>query len=131
MSLPLKLHPLPNMAKGSMVSICFLLFKGAAIHVLTVHPSQGQLGQASELISQSVVPKGRADLSTVIAFVNKNILPAPQDLSAKAKDFAWFALRPITGAHVRANFGCRVVVAIAEELGHFAHLCCRYRSWWS
>ncbi len=98
-----------------MVSVCFLLLQGAAIHVLTVRPSQGQLGQASELISQSVVPKGRADLSTVIAFVNKNILPASQDLSAKAKDFAWFALRPVSGAHVRANCDCRVVIATLQR----------------
>ncbi len=49
-----------------------------------------------------MVPRGRADLSTVIAFVNKNIYPSAQDPSAKARDFAWFALRPVSGAHVRA-----------------------------
>jgi hypothetical protein len=62
---------------------------------------QIQLSQARELISQLLVPRGRADLTTVITFVNRNILPLPQDPSSKPKDFAWFALRPESGAHVR------------------------------
>jgi hypothetical protein len=96
-SLPLKLHPIPSMAKGSLVSFYQCVFH---VHFLTVVRSQMQLSQASALISESLIPRGRADLSTVIAFVNRNILPTPQDTPTKAKDFAWFALRPLSGAHV-------------------------------
>jgi hypothetical protein len=100
-SLPIKLHPLPNSAKGSLVSMFFTFLEAICFLLCNRFPCQVQLSQATELISQSLVPRGRADLSTVIAFVNKNIYPPAQDLSAKARDFAWFALRPVSGAHVR------------------------------
>jgi hypothetical protein len=80
------------MAKGSLVSFYQCVFH---VHFLTNVRSQMQLSQASALVSESLILRGRADLSTVIAFVNRNILPTPQ-----AKDFAWFALRPLSGAHV-------------------------------
>lgn len=108
-SLPLKLHPLPNSAKGSLVSIDYSSFEALCFLRFNRLPCQVQLSQATELISQSLVPRGRADLSTVIAFVNKNIYPSAQDPSAKAKDFAWFALRPVSGAHVRAVCNCCIV----------------------
>ena len=43
---------------------------------------------------------GRCDLSTVIDFVSRRIPRREQDTFAEAKDFAWFALRPVSGAHV-------------------------------
>jgi hypothetical protein len=66
-------------------------------------------------VPQSLVPRGRADLSTVIAFVNRSIHPTPQDPSAKPKDFAWFAVRPVSGAHVRASAASICVCVILEQ----------------
>ena len=92
------------------------------VHCLTVVRSQMQLSQASALVSQSLIPSGSCDLSHVIAFVNRNILPTPQDTSTKAKDFAWFALRPVLEAHV--SIQSTMLLRQRVSLWHSSYVSC-------
>ena len=90
------------------------------VHFLTVVRSQMQLSQASALVSESLILRFRADLSNVIAFVNRNILPTPQDTTTKAKDFAWFALRPVSEAHV--SIQSTMLLRQRVSLWHSSHV---------
>ena len=75
---------------------------------------QMQLSRASELVPESLAPVGRADLSTVVSFVTKSMLPSHAD--PVTKDYAWFAVRPISGAHVRVLHASVALVSFCSLL---------------
>jgi hypothetical protein len=85
---------------------------------------QMQLSRASELVPESLAPVGRADLSTVISFVTKSMQSSHAD--PVTKDYAWFAVRPVSGAHVRVFRASIACVSFCSLLRVFYFCSCMH-----